>query len=96
MQRPDRIEPFEREGMVRVRGELWHAKSSRPVQAGDRLRILRVDGLLRGMSKQKRDLPDTVGEFVGLTRLSVAAARAMRDEFSRWGKVVKDAGIKAE
>jgi membrane-bound serine protease (ClpP class) len=40
------IEPFEREGMVRVRGELWHAKSSRPVQAGDRLRILRVDGLL--------------------------------------------------
>ena len=40
------IEAFEHEGMVRVRGELWRAKSSQPVQAGDRLRILRIDGLL--------------------------------------------------
>ena len=39
------IEPFEREGMVRVRGELWRATSSLPVQAGQHLRIVIIDGL---------------------------------------------------
>jgi membrane-bound serine protease (ClpP class) len=39
------IEPFEREGMVRVRGELWRARTSRPVHAGQHVRILRIDGL---------------------------------------------------
>jgi membrane-bound serine protease (ClpP class) len=39
------IEPFEREGMVRVRGELWRATSSQPVRAGERLKIVRIDGL---------------------------------------------------
>jgi membrane-bound serine protease (ClpP class) len=39
------IEPFEREGMVRVRGELWRATTAKPVQAGQRLRIVRIDGL---------------------------------------------------
>ena len=57
---------------------------SGPTAAGDEVWVHAVDGLLRGMSKQKRDLPDAVGEFVGLTRLSVAAARAIRDEFSRF------------
>jgi len=33
------------EGMVRVHGELWRAESSRPVQEGDTVRILRVEGL---------------------------------------------------
>ena len=36
---------FEREGSVRVGGEIWHARTRRPVQAGARLRIVRVEGL---------------------------------------------------
>jgi membrane-bound serine protease (ClpP class) len=39
------IEAFDHQGMVRVHGELWHAVTRRPVRAGQRLRILRVDGL---------------------------------------------------
>lgn len=33
------------EGMVRVHGELWRAESSRPVQDGESVRVLRVEGL---------------------------------------------------
>ncbi len=33
------------EGMVRVHGELWRAESSKPVQEGEAVRILRVEGL---------------------------------------------------
>src|SRR5437867_7628177 len=33
------------EGMVRVHGELWRAESSKPVQEGEPVRILRVQGL---------------------------------------------------
>jgi len=57
---------------------------SGPTAAGDEVWVHAVDGVLRAMSKQKSDLPDVVGEFVGITRLSVAAAHAMRDEFSRF------------
>jgi len=32
-------------GMVRVHGELWRAESSRPVQEGETVRILRIEGL---------------------------------------------------
>jgi membrane-bound serine protease (ClpP class) len=47
------IEPFEREGLVRVRGELWRATSSRPVRAGERLRIVRIDGLTLEVEPQQ-------------------------------------------
>jgi len=33
------------EGLVRVHGELWRAESSRPVEEGETVRILRVEGL---------------------------------------------------
>jgi membrane-bound serine protease (ClpP class) len=33
------------EGMVRVHGELWRAESSRPVQEGETVQVLRVEGL---------------------------------------------------
>jgi membrane-bound serine protease (ClpP class) len=33
------------EGMIRVHGELWRAQSSGPVQEGETVRILRVEGL---------------------------------------------------
>jgi membrane-bound serine protease (ClpP class) len=36
---------FAEEGYVRVRGELWEARVRRPVHAGDRLRIVAVNGL---------------------------------------------------
>lgn len=39
------VEGFERHGLVRVRGELWNAVSHAPVRSGQRLRIVRVDGL---------------------------------------------------
>lgn len=39
------IADFDREGMVKVRGELWLAHTRTPVKAGQRLRIIRVDGL---------------------------------------------------
>jgi membrane-bound serine protease (ClpP class) len=32
-------------GMVRVHGELWRAETSRPVQEGETVRILRIEGL---------------------------------------------------
>jgi membrane-bound serine protease (ClpP class) len=39
------VEGFERHGLVRVRGELWNAVSPTPIRSGQRLRIVRVDGL---------------------------------------------------
>jgi membrane-bound serine protease (ClpP class) len=39
------LEAFEHHGLVRVRGELWNAVTRRPVQAGQVLRIVRIDGL---------------------------------------------------
>ena len=39
------VEAFDRQGLVRVHGELWNAVTQSPVQAGQRLRIVRVDGL---------------------------------------------------
>jgi len=37
--------PAGEEGMIRVHGELWRAESSRPVQEGESVRVLRVEGL---------------------------------------------------
>jgi len=37
--------PAGAEGMVRVHGELWRAESSRPVQEGETVLVLRVEGL---------------------------------------------------
>ena len=39
------VESFERQGLVRVHGEVWTAVSRKPVRAGERLRIVAVDGL---------------------------------------------------
>jgi membrane-bound serine protease (ClpP class) len=36
---------FDRNGPVRIRGEIWNAITRTPVHSGDRLRVLRVDGL---------------------------------------------------
>jgi len=32
-------------GHVRVQGELWDARTTRPVRAGEKLRIVAIDGL---------------------------------------------------
>src|SRR5437667_8248085 len=37
--------PAGSEGMIRVHGELWRAEASRPVQEGETVRVLRVEGL---------------------------------------------------
>jgi membrane-bound serine protease (ClpP class) len=39
------MEDFEATGLVRVRGEIWRAVTPIPVKEGQRLRVLRVDGL---------------------------------------------------
>jgi membrane protein implicated in regulation of membrane protease activity len=38
-------EDFEGQGMVRLNGELWKARSSNPVQKDDRLIVKKIDGL---------------------------------------------------
>jgi len=40
------VEDFERQGLVRVHGELWTAVSSEPVRTGQRLKVRGVDGLV--------------------------------------------------
>ncbi len=39
------VEAFDRQGRVRVHGEIWTATSQRPIHEGQRLRITRVHGL---------------------------------------------------
>jgi membrane-bound serine protease (ClpP class) len=43
--RAEVFEDFAEEGRVRIAGELWNAHSSRPVHAGEQVRIVRVEGL---------------------------------------------------
>jgi len=40
------MEDFDAEGAVWVHGERWHARSAGPVKKGQRVRVLRIDGLL--------------------------------------------------
>jgi membrane-bound serine protease (ClpP class) len=44
-ERAEAVEAFDHQGLVRVHGELWNAVTQTPVQAGQRLRIVRIDGL---------------------------------------------------
>jgi len=39
------VEAFDRQGSVRVHGEIWNATSRTPIQEGQRLRIIKVQGL---------------------------------------------------
>ena len=39
------LESFKQSGNVRVHGEIWHARSAVPIEAGQQLRVVRVDGL---------------------------------------------------
>ncbi|MDD3518343.1 MAG: nodulation protein NfeD [Chromatiales bacterium] len=39
------MEDFETEGRVWIHSEIWNARTSRPLRKGDRLRVLRMDGL---------------------------------------------------
>ena len=50
------IDDFEREGRVRIRGEIWNAVAREPVRSGQRLRVVRVDGLTLEVE------PDASGE----------------------------------
>jgi membrane-bound serine protease (ClpP class) len=39
------VESFEREGRVRLQGELWSARTSRPVKQGEHVKVRAIDGL---------------------------------------------------
>jgi membrane-bound serine protease (ClpP class) len=45
-ERAEAVESFERQGLVRVQGELWQAVTRTPLQAGQRLRIVDIKGLV--------------------------------------------------
>jgi len=51
-------------------------------RAGDEVWVHAVDGRLRAMSKRREQMPSSVGEFVGITRLSADAVVAMREQFA--------------
>ena len=40
------VEPLRPEGLVRVVGELWRARAAGEVEAGERVRIVALDGLV--------------------------------------------------
>lgn len=44
-ERAEAISPLDPEGQVRLRGEIWNARSSAPVPDGGEVRIAAVDGL---------------------------------------------------
>jgi membrane-bound serine protease (ClpP class) len=48
------LSDFERAGRVRVRGEIWNAIARAPVKEGQRLRIVRIDGLTLAVEPDER------------------------------------------
>jgi membrane-bound serine protease (ClpP class) len=48
------LSDFERSGRVRVRGEIWNAIARAPVKEGQRLRIVRIDGLTLAVEPDER------------------------------------------
>jgi 2-aminoethylphosphonate-pyruvate transaminase len=54
---------------------------SGPTGAGDEVWVWAPAGQLKAMSKSRGDLTGVTGEFVGITRLSLAAAKAMQREY---------------
>jgi choline kinase len=52
--------------------------------AGDEVWVSASEKRVRAMSKNREGLTDVLGEFVGLTRLSSAAAEAMRKAFAQF------------
>ena len=45
LEHAEAVEAFDRQGLVRAHGELWNAVTRAPVRSGQRLRIVRVEGL---------------------------------------------------
>jgi choline kinase len=52
--------------------------------AGDEVWVDAPGGTLRAMSKVRSDLPGSIGEFVGITRLTASTAVAMRKVFRKF------------
>ena len=39
------IDDFSTEGMIKIQGELWKARTDTPLKKGDEVKVLSVDGL---------------------------------------------------
>jgi membrane-bound serine protease (ClpP class) len=53
-ERPIALSDFAHSGRVRVRGEIWNAIARAPVKEGQRLRIVRIDGLTLEVEPDER------------------------------------------
>jgi membrane-bound serine protease (ClpP class) len=40
------IDGFERNGRIRIHGEVWKAESAVPLHSGDKVQVVAVDGLV--------------------------------------------------
>ena len=49
------IDAFDDEGHIRAHGELWRARTSRPVAAGESVRVLKIDGLTLVIEPTKKE-----------------------------------------
>lgn len=69
---------------VMLRSDADATLLSGPTGAGDEVWVCAPHGRLTGISKTRSELPSVAGELVGITRLSAAAADAMRDAYRRF------------
>jgi len=49
------IESFTGAGRIRVHGEIWQAKSAVPLERGDRVRVVGVDGLVLKVQPETKE-----------------------------------------
>ena len=45
------LDDFEKKGMVRINGELWKARTDKPLKKGDELIVQKIDGLELSVEK---------------------------------------------
>mgnify|MGYP001811725954 CR=1 FL=1 len=49
------LDDFDREGRIRIHGEIWRAETGEPLRRGDRVRVIGVDGLVLKVQLLKQE-----------------------------------------